>query len=265
MFKSILTKTLWERRRSISFWSLGLFLYVLAICWMFPSIEGVEEFAAFTEEMPEAFRALVGELEDFTTATGFLGGEIYGLALPLVMSILAIGFGASVISREEESGTLELLLSSPMSRSVILRQKAAALVVNLAIVGTAAWLAVTIATIGVDLDIDLVKAAWATLSAVLLALCFGFIALMVTSLGGKRGIAIGVASVLFIVSYFANTLAILISEIEPLQSFSLLYYYEGAAILRDGPQLLNFLLLIGFIIAIYIVGELKFKRRDTGV
>lgn len=265
MFNSVAAATLWQRRKALFFWSAGVFIYVLMISLMYPSIEGVEGFAALAEEMPDALQALLGEIDDITTPQGFLGAELYSLMLPVLLSILAIGAGASLISKEEDSATLELLLASPISRSQILLHKALALAVNVVGVALMAWTAIALATLMIDFDVNLANTAAATLSAALLGLGFGAFALAVTAAGGRRGLAIGLGAALFVLSYFANTLAVLVPEIESLQYASLLYYYDGQGMLENGLEAGNIVILVAFAAVVYLLGALRWRGRDIGV
>ena len=58
---------------------------------------------------------------------GFMNLEIFQLFAPIVISVYAVTKGASSIAGEEESHTLDQLLSLPISRISLMLQKAFAL------------------------------------------------------------------------------------------------------------------------------------------
>lgn len=262
MFSSIFTKTLWERRKSIFFWSMGIFAYCLMMGLLYPSIEGIEGFEALVTEMPDAVKAFIGEVDDITSPVGFLGAELFNLMLPLVLSILAIGIGASAIAKEEDDGTIELLLSTTTSRGRVILEKALALSVNVGVVMLAGWVGIALSTVMVDFDVNLVHVLRTAIATVLLALSFGLLALMITALGGKRSLAIGIATVVFVASYFADTLAVLVEELEFIRNFSLLYYYDSQSII-EGGELFGSVFVLSVVSVMALAGAfLGFIRRD---
>lgn len=264
MFRSIFVKTLHERRKGIAFWSLGLFTFALLVGLLYPSIDEVEGFEALVDDMPDIYQALIGEIDDITSPSGFLGAELYSLMLPLGLSILAISFGASAVAREEETGTIELLLATSTSRTRIIAEKVFALVVILMVVAAATWAGVALSTVLVEFNVNLWDAWWASLIVAGLALCFGLLALAVTAWGGKRGLAIGVLSAVFAISYFGNTLAVMVEAIESMRYASLLYYYDGPGVVAGDIELRNLAVLAAtatFGLLLSIVG---FRRRDIG-
>ena len=265
MFRSILRKCVWERRKSTLFWCFGVGAYTFFIGVLYPSIDGIEGFQASVDDMPDPLKALLGEVEDITSPTGFLAAEVYNLVLPLLLSVLAIGYGASAIAREEEPGTLELLLATANPRWRIVLEKLAALTLILLAVTIAAWAGIAAAMIVVDFDVSLDAVWWATLMAAMLALAFGVIALLVTAWGGSRGLAIGAATGLFVVSYFANTVVLFVGDLEDLRYASLLYYYDGEGVLQEETRLSHVLVLLGVVVTAAILSWFGFGRRDTGL
>ena len=264
MFSSIYIKTLHERRKAIVFWSLGLFAFALFIGLLYPSIDDIEGFEALADDMPDIFQALVGEINDITSPAGFLGAELYSLMLPLGLSILAIGFGASAVAREEETGTIELLLATPTSRTRIIIEKIAALATILLLAAAATWMGVALSTLLVDFDVSLVDAWWASVIAASLAFSFGLLALAITAWGGKRGLAVGVMAAFFTISYFGNTLAVMVEAIESMRYASLLYYYDGPGVVAGDVSLGNILLLSAVSVLGLLMSVVGFNRRDVG-
>ena len=45
---------------------------------------------------------------DYTRPGGFLNTQLFSLILPLLIAIFAIGYGASTLAGEQQSGTLDL-------------------------------------------------------------------------------------------------------------------------------------------------------------
>ena len=265
MFGSVYSKSMWVSRKSIIIWALSMAALMLMMVLMFPSIGESGGYAAIANEMPDAMKAFVGEFGNVSTPEGFLGVEMYSMMVPVMLLVLAVGQGSGAIGKEEDSGTLELLLASPLSRTKILFQKALAMITNVIIVGMSAVVGIYIGKLFVEFDIDFSKIFWATAVASMLAIVFGLISLLITAFGGGRGTAIGVSAGIFIVSYFLNTLPSVITWLEPYQRFSINKYGDAQATLLHGANFSYVLVLLALALVIYLLANPLFSRRDTGV
>ena len=114
--------------------------------------------------------------------------------VPLLLLVAAIGTGAGAIAGEEERGTLELLLANPISRTRAVLEKSAALVVEIIALGLVLWVALWIGKLSVGMDISAGNLAAATLAAVLLAVAYGALAVLIGAATGRRALAIGVTA-----------------------------------------------------------------------
>lgn len=262
MLSTITLKTLKERKLSTLIYSAGLFVFAL----MFTALH--EDFAReidnFADSFPDTISAFVGDISAAASPEGWLAIELYGLFLPIILAIIGVGFGASAIGKEEKSGTLELLLASPVSRSSIFVQKSLAIVLQLAIVSTAVWLGVALGSLLFTFDVSLVKVFWASLSGLLMGLVFGSVALATQAITGKRSIGIGLGSGVVAVTYIASVVSQLVESLSFLRYFSPFHYYDESTVIQQGPGG-YMLVLVGTIIILYIVAHVAFTRRDTGV
>ena len=90
-------------------------------------------------------RALfVGGETDITSGIGYLNSQIYAFVGPLLLLIFAIGIGSALVAGEEESGNLELTLSHPLTRSMLVRQQFGFLVAAVAAVSAVLFLSVLV-------------------------------------------------------------------------------------------------------------------------
>ena len=115
------------------------------------------------------------------------------------------------------------------------------------------------------MEISLLRMAEATLSAALLGLTFGALALAVGCTTGKRGISIGVSSAVGVAAYFLNALVPLVDVLEPSRKLSPFYYYIGADPLSNGLNPLHVAVLIGLTLVLVAVALVLFNRRDLAV
>ena len=192
MLHNVFLKTLWDQRWSLPWWTIGLVALAVITLLFYPFVRDTPLLDELTEWMPEVLlRAFV---------------------VPLVLLAYAIVEGTGAIAGEEERGTLDLLLSNPLTRRRVVVEKFAALM------GTTLVLAIGVAI--VEMEISLGRVAEANLSARFLGMTFGAWALALGSITGKRGLSIGVASVLGFAAYFLNALAPLVKSLEPLTKLS---------------------------------------------
>lgn len=264
---SLFTKALGDYRRSLIFWVVGIVLIAILMMLFYPS---VKESASAIEEYMEAFppellSLFAGEIGDFTSPAGYLNTELFFMIVPLLFLIFAIGRGGGAVAGEEESGTLDLLLSYPLPRRQIVLAKFASVAAQITVLAAALWLSLIAGAALVDMEIGWTRLGAACLSAVLLGLAFGTLALAIGCAWGNRGLAVGAAGGLAVISYFINALSGVVSYIEPFRNFSLFYYYIGNDPLRNGLNAGHTAILIIVSLILLAVALLTFRRRDLSV
>jgi ABC-2 type transport system permease protein len=182
--------------------------------------------------------------------------------IPLLFLVAAIGAGARAIAGEEEKGTLDLLLANPVSRRRVLLEKLGALIVEVLALGLVLWLTLWIGGSATTMKVSGAHLGAGAASAALLAIVFGTIALMVGAATGKRGLASGLAAALAVAAYVVNSLAPLVSALEPLQKASPIYHYAVADPLRKGLSLTHAGILLGMTVVAAVLAVAAFDRRD---
>ena len=266
MLRNVFLKTLWDQRRALLWWGIGLAVLAAFTVAFYPSIANAPGFDSILEEMPEALaRAFMGEVTDLTSPTGYLNSQLFVVFLPLLFLVFAVARGSSTIAGEEESGTLDLLLSYPVARWRVTLDKFAAIIVATLVLAFIFWLTLAMSAIAIGMEISLLRMAEATLSAALLGLTFGGLALAVGCATGKRGISIGVSSAVGVAAYFLNALVPLVDVLEPSRKLSPFYYYIGADPLSNGLSPLHVAVLIGLTLVLVAVALVLFNRRDLAV
>jgi ABC-2 type transport system permease protein len=214
MLSNVFTKSLWDQRRGLFGWGVGVALLVLLEAALWPTVRGMPGFEEFIQSYPEAMRELF-KLAEFTTGRGFLNAELYSLLLPILFIVFGIGRGARAVAGEEEAGTLEVLLVTPLSAARLVVQQAAALTAAIAALGAVLFAAVVAASPVFELGITAAEAATGSLSMVLLGVEFGCIALAVGAVTGRRGMAIGVAATAAVAAYLLYAIGQLVDAVRP--------------------------------------------------
>lgn len=128
MFRSVFSKTLYDKRWFTFGWvlgAIGLFAFTTAF---FPSLRdsGVDQ---IMKAIPPAMKNMVGNMAEMNTFAGYVGSAVFGLRAQMLFIPLAIILGVSLGVSEESKGKLYQLLAQPVSRVHIAWQKFAAGVV----------------------------------------------------------------------------------------------------------------------------------------
>jgi ABC-2 type transport system permease protein len=265
VLRNIAFKSLRDVRRSFVWWSLGLAGFVALIVSVYPTVRSNPSLNKLAEDYPEALKAFLGfgGQVDYASAAGYLGIELFSLMVPLLLLVAAIGTGAGSIAGEEERGTLELLLANPVSRTRVVLEKSAALVIEIGGLGVVLWLALWIGKVSVGMNISAGRLAGATLGAVLLALAYGAIAVLLGAATGRRAVAIGVTAAAAVAAYLVNGLAPLVEALEVPQKLSPFYHYAAGDPLRHGVSVSHLAVLVGIAVAATALAPALFSRRDV--
>lgn len=266
MLKSIFLKTLRDMRGALAWWAGGLGVMNAWFVTFFPAISTASQLEEYIRSLPESFMAMFGITDTMlvTTLPGFLTMELMSFWLPGLTVAFGVAFGSSLISREEDQGSLDMLLSNPVPRWRTALEKFAALVVFTAIVMAANWLGLLIGVLLIDADPSGVKLLDGMLSVTALTLFFAALAYCLTCLRRGHGLALGVSAGLAVVTYFVNTLSELAGLPEWTARLSPWYYFHGDTVLADGLQWGHFGLLIGLAAALVLLGAWGFSQRDLG-
>lgn len=260
----VLAQGLRDRRRSLIWWSLGVAVYIAIIAAMWPSIRGAAGLSDIMSQLPQSILDLMGASDyDISTGAGYVSGELFGFMIPIFILILTIGAGAAAIGGAEERGTLDLLLSHPISRRRVLLQSAALIAIESFIFGLVIVITLAIANPLADLQIDLVNSVGAAFGIVLLGIAFGWVALAIGAATGSRGLALAVTGSLAAVTYLLGSLSGLVAFLHRAKWISPFFYATDGAPLANGYIWWHALVLVGIGFVALVIGVMRFDRRNV--
>jgi ABC-2 type transport system permease protein len=260
---------LWQRRWSLLWWSLGVAGLVGLDMLLYISIRGeAAQFNQLMQHLSPTVRSLTaGSNVDFLSPVGFLSARVYYLLLPLLLTIFTMNLGSKLVGKEEQDGTLELLLARPVSRTTLLLSKLGAGVLAVSLLGFVALLTAIICLHPSGLTgISYKGVAMATLAAVLLSSLFGMIAFTFTALGRPaRSAATGIAALFAFASYIISSLESSVHWLRWPAKLLPYHHFRPSVILAGASsqkwEMLGFLVVIG---ALAVVSWIGFRRRDIG-
>ena len=266
MLRNLFLKTLRDRRRSLVWWSLGVFVFALFIGMFWPILrDSQDQLQVILANLPQELFGLFGvaTVEEMFTPPGYLSSRAFGLLVPVVFAVYAAAMGAQLIAGEEEAHTMDLLLANPISRERVVWHRWLALVAVMAILGVALLAAVAIADIAFGLGIPFDRYLAACFQATLLGLVFGSVAFAAGALGARRSLALGIVSAMAVAAFLVNSLGTMTEWMEKVRVLSPFYYYDSNRPLFDGIDWLNVLVLAAVSVLALGVALWSFPRRDV--
>lgn len=266
MMRSLLHKTLYDKRWFILGWSLGM----AAMCWFtvifFPALQEGDTLSTLTEELPEslgAFKGLIGDQDAFRTIGGYVSTQLYDIRLSIFMMVTSLMLALSLGSADEERGRLRTLLASPMSRSRIILEHWLASSLALTVIILATLFGVLVGIVGIGEDIPWKLLMQLTLMSILFTIASFTITYAVAIGTGKRALATLVGVLLATTGFVLSTFGPIVGWLKDWQPLSLLYYFSPKTILNDGINWWHVAVLISLIALFYLGAVIFFRRRDV--
>ena len=223
-----------------------------------------EQFKEIVESgaIPQQFLNVGGG--DIFTLTGSVAlGFIHPIAVGLNL-VFAVGFAATAVAGERQRGTLEVLLSRPLSRRTVYLTLAGA---------AAAFAAITVAALTLgsvlgaaltgrvpELGLGNLPILW--LNGFLLYAAFAAISLAASVSFDRVAPAAGVSLAVVLVSYFLDILGQLWPDAAGLQPYSLFHYLDARNALAGLPDPTDFLVLAAVTAVAVCYALVRFPRRD---
>jgi ABC-2 type transport system permease protein len=266
----MITVLLWElkqRKMTIFWWTFGSVLLSVLILLLYPPIrDQANQFNQVLNQLPAGLRELkTGGASSINVANpvSFLNSQLFFITLPILWIILAITRGSSLLGREEQSHTLELLLARPISRSRLLSAKVLSLFAEFIVVGGITLLAITIAAPFFDLHIGAWHLALATACTALFSLSFGLIAFALQSASNLTRRAASTAAVFISFGgYLITTMSGLTDWLTTPAKFAPYHYFAPDKILQGQMVTGLNIYLIGVLTICALVSYVGFRRRD---
>jgi ABC-2 type transport system permease protein len=253
-----------RRKWSVFWWSFGVMALIVLTLAFYPTIKGqTSELNKSFGDLSPQLTSLFSDTGEFFSPVGYLSSQIFYLVLPLLLSMLAIGMGASLLTKDELDHTLELTLARPISRSRVLLSKAFAGLLVLAIVGFVSLVTNIVMAKLVHIDVGLANIAFTNTMAVLLAAMFGSLAFALSAYGRFARLAsIGITAMVALLGYITTSFVSYVHwMIWPARLLP--YHYYSPAGMLEGH--LTWDVMLWFIVVIIVLGILAiigFRRRD---
>lgn len=261
MFKTVLSKSLYNLRWAAFGWSLVVFFIAFLTMIVFDAInqQGIE---AIVGQTPDSLKSLVGTASDFTTISGYIGQQIFGpngIMFTIIMSIILF---ISISASKEDNGQLQTLLTFPISRSRVYFEQwlAVALVIGLVCLWffPAVWLALAI----LGHSTDWTRLWLSIFECFLMNLSYGLVAYGTAMAFGKKGLTILIGAGYAAISFIVSSLSPAVDWLAWPDKLSIYHYYNQPQVMSAGLDGSDVGVLFTIIAGLTLVGWLGFTRRD---
>jgi ABC-2 type transport system permease protein len=209
------------------------------------------------------------ELLNFGSGSLFTlpGALTLGLQHPLAIAfvgIFAVGSTVSAIAGEREAGTLEVLLSRPISRRTLYVTLAVATATLIAIVMLAllGGQLIGVAIQGVTDELDLALMPLVFLNGMMLWAAFAAFGLAASVSFDRHAPALGLTLAYLLINYFLEILGSMWRDVAWSQQYSLFHHFNPGNILTGDADPLDFVILAVAIVIPVVYALVVFPRRD---
>jgi len=259
MFKTIFLKTLFEKRWMTLWWTLSSVALTVFIVLFFPALK--DSFGEAVKQIPESMRSLIGSAEDYQQLGGYLTIQVFQqmIFLPIILGVI---LATGLLAGDENEGTLQTLLTQPVSRSRVYLHKlaASATIVGLVTFGFffGSWLGALI----IGEPINLWRLGQATLMAWVVSMAISVLGFAVAAITGRRALAGSVAGAYAFAMYVVSSLVESVKALRPLDYLSPFHYFNHPSPLKAAFDYGDMLVLLAAGAIFIILGYIIFIRRD---
>jgi ABC-2 type transport system permease protein len=250
------------RRGAIIGWGLGLLFFPVVYISLYPSV--ADEMAGLADlDIYKAMGVNLGTFADWI-------GSIQIIFLPLVAAIFGITNGTGTLAGEEEDGRLEMLVTLPLPRWMIVTAKAIALNISsfliLLVNAFVTWGIFELIKDQIETEMVGKDLFIAVLSTWPLVFAMSMFAMFLASFCARRRFASIISIGYLILSYFGSNLAASTEVLEPFEPFFLFSYLDqtGPAVI-SGQQPKDLWVLAGVGVVSFILALIFFQRRRLTV
>ena len=170
---TIAGRLLGDRWRGARGWALGTVAGVATVVALWPSVRGNLDIERVVQDLPASVRVLIGSQPDIPlgSAAGYLQARLFSTILPILLLIYGIGLGAAAVGAAEEDGTLQLVVTAPVSRTRVAAERlGASLLLLVGLAGLALLTTVLLGlAVGVFDELSVGRVALATAGVTALA------------------------------------------------------------------------------------------------
>jgi len=255
-------KNSWKGTLILLLLFIGLFVMIIAI---YPNMK--EFLDMWAESLPEVALSTFGRSGfELSMVEGYLNMEFYQWGWVLTLGVYFVFISSSVISKEIENKTIDMLLSNPVSRARVVLEKFLGLVPGVILVNVAMPIVVLGCLKYINETIDVTYLFYTHFASVfyLCAVCALGLLFSVIFDETKRAnvLAIGAISGMYIM----EILSILSEKYSAIGKISIIHYYDPGEILVHKTIEASDVVILCIITAVLLAAAaIYFEKRDIAI
>ena len=263
MLQNIFLKHIYERRWSTLIWCASIIGFTLLTVGIFHSLSS-SSFSQALKNIPQSLQGLVGTASSYASIDGYLNQQVFVKSMPIMTIVFGVLVFTGILAGEEENGTLQVLLTEPISRTRILLEKFVSAVVLSFMVCFSVFIGCVIGVWLIHEPAHYGKILLAIIALWLITIAFGSIGFMLAAITGKRGLSGSVAGSFGFVSYMITSLAVGVKLLAHIDTFSPMHYFDPSthSIFTAGIQATDVLVLFAIVVICFLVAVFAFNKRD---
>lgn len=267
MMRSIVTKTLYDKRWFMLGWGIAIGFMALITLTFYPSISHGDALEQLTKSLPiqlQAIKGLVGDPASFKTVPGYLSSQVFEIRIPLMMLIATVILAQGMSVAEEEKGTLRTLLATKLSRGRIIFEKWLAAAIVTGVISLILVLATYLGLFFIGEGFSQHQLIWelglmtwlSGIAATSLVFALGFAS-------GARSVTFSLSLVFVVGSFILTTFAKTVDWLEPYDKLSLLHYYDATDVAKVGLSTSNITVMLLIALGGLVIAAVLFRNRDV--
>jgi|GEM_PF-275082 len=250
-------------------WGIGLAILIMFMGAMVEDPATLEGYSTLINSLPREILSAFG-LSDaalLTTPEGFIAfaGFTYG---SIIMAVFGVMSGLNIITNDEDSGMMNIILAQPTPRWQIIVERFAAYILITAGIGLMVFAGVIAGELIFSLNLDLMKMFLGSINLVPMTLAIIGITTLVGAVFSNKLIVTGISAALILISYVINTIADAVDTAEvPIMGLvdkvSVFNYLQSESIIINGQMnYVNITILLVITAITIIMSVFAFENRD---
>jgi ABC-2 type transport system permease protein len=232
---------------------------------MYPQFK---EFIADLGNNPDAmnlFLSLGNGNGDITSYVGFLNLEMYSIFFILILGIIIAFIAASIISKEIESKTIDLLMSNPVSRKQIVFERFIGLIPMVLIINFVSMIVIMGTTIAINESLDFYYLFLTHLSSIPYFLAVIALSLLISTIFDEKMKSSIIMIAIIVGMFFLNFIGNMVN-IKEISFVSLTHYFNSYTTLKFGQvDLSNVIILLAVASTCLVIAMIYFEHKDIKV
>ena len=256
--------TLRRLRGSILGWGIGLAAYTLLIAAFYGSLSRMDEgLTQLINSYPKELMAFFGDFARINTPAGYLHTYFF-LYMTLIIGIFSVGAGANLLAKDEESGTLDLVLAHPVSRTGLWWGRFLGLGAATAAMLLIAWLGWVLPSSRTGLHLTWLQFLLPFLPLWAVLMLFSALAALLSMLMPSASTASMSAGTLLAANWLLEGMVGINKDLKAAYRWTPLYFFQGGDAI-DGIQWSWLAMLLGVTLLLSLLAWWLFQRRDIRV